>query len=669
MRHYIAIIVAVLASTLSPAANAQDKFQTYTVKDGDTCTSIAREVYGDARAYHHIHEHNDLSSDGYACRPGVELRLPVLPDQPEAQLLARAGNVRAKPPNKTWDPVDVGADLFSAWRVNTLEQSRAELGFRDSSELQMTENTLVVIFGPSKASARRVAARRANVEKGRLKSQLAALSGQQFEVETPHARATLDAGRAQVTVDEDESRIANHTGTPVGVTAPDGSGAVRVQAGQGTRVLRGQPPEKPRPLPATPQWTQNFSPRALTIAGTRATVRAEWKPVAAAKHYYVEVTRDRRQIDVLFSKRTPASVDSLEMRGLPPGEYFVSIVAIDDGEFESIPSELRRLTVLELGTQASHVVEAESAEIVLGGVLRAPRGTRCAVRDAEGNEAFAEVVRLSREGTRTVVCEGEDGRLSTDIEVVKPTLRVVAPESGAARAMQGSMNAVDVAFTPGLPADVTAKTAGDGLEAKSLQIGPDRLRINLTAGQEAQPGTSTVELYYQDVLLGDFEVIVESAESGGSGPQTGAVETEYLLTALVGYDAVSVSPYWGENFPAAGASLEIGLGSAPTRHFAAEARAGFGLHSGDELETVITLRAQALAGWFDSTIAPHAGLGVSWQGVLGADDRFSPRASIGIMPSLNQYLRLRGEIAIDATPIAGTIQLLPEARLGLSLRF
>lgn len=664
MKLWIPVILAGLVATLSSTATAQETFQTYTVKEGDTCTSIAREFYGDARAYHHIHEHNDLSSDGYACRPGVELRLPVLPDQPEAQLLARAGSVRAKPPNESWDPVDVGADLFSAWRVNTLDRSRAELGFRDSSELQMTENTLVVIFGPSKTTAQRTAARRATVERGRLKSQLAAMSGQ-VEVETPHARATLDEGRSQVTVEDEESRIANHTGKPVGVTAPDGSGAVSVQAGHGTRVVRGKPPEKPRPLPPTPQWSQSFTPRALTIAGAKATVRAEWKPVAAAQRYYVEVTRGRRQIDVLFSERTPASVHSLEMRGLPPGEYFVSIVAIDDDEFESIPSELRRLTVLELGTQPSHLVNAEAAEIVLGGVLRAPHGTRCAL---DGDE-LSEVIRLSTEGSHMVICEHEDRRLSTRVEVVKPKLRLIAPESGSPRAMQGSMSAVDIEFLPGLPPEVAARTSQAELEAKSLQIGPDRLRVNITAARDAAPGASTVELYFREVLLGSFEVVVEPAETVDHVGRGEAAAAEYLLTAMVGYDAVSASPYWGDGFPAAGATFEVGLGSAPTRHFAAEMRAGLGLHSGDDVATVITLRAQALAGWFDAWLAPHAGLGVSWQGIVNGDNRFSPRASVGVMPTLNQHLRLRGELAVDATPVAGSLRLLPEARLGVALRF
>lgn len=675
MKCRILIALAVLTLVAPSVASAQETFETYTVEKGDTCTSIAREFYGDARAYEHIHEHNDLSDDGYACRPGMTLRLPVLPDQAEAQLTARAGNVRAKPPESAWDPVDVGAELFSAWRVNTSDRSRAELGFRDSSQLQMTENTLVVIYGPSKANARRTVARRATVEKGRLKSQLAALSGQKVDVETPDAKATLESGRAQVTVDGSESRIANHDGKPVAVTDPNGSGAVSVNAGHGTRVRKGKPPEKPRPLPPTPSWTQNFSPRALVVAGNSATVRAEWNKVAAAEHYHVEVTRTRRQIDVIFSERVPASIDSLEMRGLPPGDYFVSIVAIDADEFESIPSKLRRLRVLELGARASHVLEADTSKIMLGGTLRAPGNMRCAV---EGGEP-AEVLRLTSEGAHDITCEGDEGALATTVEVVKPTLRVSAPADVPAgegiAVRQGAMSAVDVQFEPGLPPDVVARVSEQAsnskqaLEARPLQVSPDRMRVNLTAARDATPGPSTVELYFRDVLLGSFEVTIDEAETAAPAAPDAQRPAEYLLSAMVGYDAVGADPYWGAGFPSVGSSVEVGLGTAPTRHFAAEARAGVGLHSGEQFETVVTLRAQAFAGLFDIALAPHAGVGVSWQGVLDGDARFSPRASLGVMPTVNERFRLRGEVGVDVTPVGGSIRFLPEARLGVSLRF
>lgn len=655
--------LVVLMLSHAPLAAAQESFQTYTVKKGDTCTSIAREFYGDARAYNHIHEYNDLSEDGYACRPGTKLRLPILPEQAEAKLTARAGKVRAKPPKSEWDPVDVGAEFFKAWRVNTLQRSRAELDFRDSAQLQMTQNTLVVIYGPTKESAKRTIARRATVEKGRLKTRLAGLTGSRVEVETPHARATFDTGRGQVTVDDNESRVANHSGKPVTVSSAKGKGRVSVRAGQGTRVRRGKPPEKPRPLPATPTWTKGFTPRALALAGADATVRAAWNPVKKASAYYVEVSRGRRQIDVLFSKRVPAKIHKLEMRGLPPGDYFVSIVAIDADEFESIPSKLRRLRVDELGAEATQILEANDGQVMLGARLHAPRGLRCAPKGAEPAEVFA----LETEGSHEITCHGDGVEVTTQLDAVRPTMSVDTGEGAAFPMRQGALRAVDADFEPALPSGVTARVSREGLHAKALQVGPDRLRVNLTADNDAA-GPYDVELFYRDVRLGGFQVEVNEAHAASQTPAQ-TIDAEYLLTALVGYDAVGADPYWPSAFPRTGASLEFGLGTAPTDHFAAEARLGLALHSGDTLATVATARAQALAGWFQTPAAPHVGLGVSWQGVVDGEQRFSPRASVGVMPTLGEHWRLRGELSVDATPVDGAMRFLPEARVGVSLRF
>jgi hypothetical protein len=657
----MAALLATLLLTME--AFAQQKFNTYTVKEGDTCTSIAREFYGDAQAYHHIHEHNDLSDQGYACRPGTTLKLPILPEQPEARVMARAGEVRAKPPKSQWDPVDVGAELYEAWRVNTLERSRAELGFRDNSELQMTENTLVVIYGPSKEKARRTVTRRATVEKGRLKTRLADLSGSKMEVDTPDSRIQFASGRGLVTVDDGESRIANHDGDPVRVAAADGSNAVSVKAGQGARVETGKAPEPPRPLPPTPNWSKQFSPQALTLGGGKSTVKASWNAVSQASAYRVEVSRTQRQIDVLFSKKVPSKITSLEMQNLPPGDYYVSIVSIDDDKFESIPSKLRRLRVLALGVEPGQRVDESSNKVLLGATLDAPRGMTCAVGDAPPAESLV----MSSAGEQEVTCTGDEVNTSTRVAVVTPT--ATRADGGDVVAIApGALETFDVVFEPGLPRSVDART-GEGLDAKPMQVGPSTMRVNLTAARESAAGTSTVELVYEDVVLGTFDVEIDEAGSEVEGSGAPAVTAEYLAFALLGYDAVAADPYWNAGVPAAGATVELGVGTLPTRHFAGELRAGFSLHAGDATEQIISVSGQAMAGWFNTGVAPYGGIGLGWHALLGGESRFAPRAALGVMPSLGERLRIRGELGLNATPIDGRFRFLPEARVGVSLRF
>lgn len=664
MRFSIRVFLSLLGlAFLAQPAWAQQEFQTYKVEPGDTCTSIAAKFYGDARAYHHIHEHNDLSEYGYACQSGITLKLPVLPDQAEAEVIGRVGSVRAKRPEASWDPIDIGAELYTAWRVNTLEKSRADLGFRDSSQLKMTENTLVVIYGPSKTSAERTTMRRASVERGRLKTSLAGLSGQEFEVDTPEAVATMEKGKAQVTVDEDVSRIANHEGKPVAVTDKKGAGRVQVRQGQGTRVKKGQRPEKPRALPATPKWDEEFSPRALVVPGAQGTVQAKWEPVDGAEAYFIEVTRTRRQLDVVFSQRVPQNIHALQMQGLPAGNYYVSVVAIDKDEFESIPSELRRLRVLELAVSPESVVDAAESKVLLGSAMRAPVGMTCAAGEGEPAEIFT----LDTLGAQEIRCASDAVELSAQVEVVPPQVEL---SDDAVTLAPGEFESVEVDFSPQPLAEVEADPEHGGIFAQVLGFEAGRLKIRLIATEEAPPGPSNINLFYKNVPLGNFEVTVDPKK-----PKRPVVEPaeeprgEYLLSVLAGYDAGGVDPFWERSFPEHAAALELGLGTAPTRYFAGEARAGLALYPGDSAETMLTVRAQAMAGWFDAALAPHAGLGLSWFNRFGADNRFAPRASLGLMPELSPNWRLRAEIAADFTPVDGEIRFLPEARLGAAWRF
>jgi hypothetical protein len=664
-----AITLSAAIVSIPSAAVAQDKVRTYTVESGDTCTSIARDFYGDAQAYYHIHQNNDLSAQDYACREGTTLKLPVLPDRPEARLLARAGDVRAKPPKSAWDPIDVGGELFEAWRVNTLERSRAELGFQDSSELQMTENTLVVIYGPSKQSSRRTVARRARVDKGRLKTRLAGLSGKSVQIDTPTATANFDSGKAQVTVDDSESRVANHSGKPVTVASPNGSNAVAVKSGHGTRIKKGKPPEKPRPLPPTPAWSTGFVPQGLSLANAGGVVRASWNKVAQADAYYVEVSRDRRQIDVIFSEKTPATITNLEMRQLPPGDYYVSIVSIDTDKFESVPTKLRPLQVFELKVAGSQVVDRAEASVVLGATLDAPRGMECAV----GDGAKSAQLTLRQPGTHQVNCTNDQGATSVTVDVVRPELTLTDPSARPAILQKGATGAIGVRFAPAVPDGVVARTS-DGLAAKPLQVAPDELRINLTAAADAPTTTSSVELYFDDIQLGSFEVDVRSASTARTYAPSGGDDSEFFASALLGYDAAGLSPYWSPALSQVGGSVELGVGAIPSAYFAGEVRLGGALHAGtlgesSQVDTLLSLRAQAMGGAFESFAAPYAGLGVGWQLAAGYDGRASMRAAVGVMPSMSVGLRLRGEIAVDATPVDGTLRYLPQARLGVAYRF
>src|SRR5690554_219935 len=663
MKYWINSALICLFLGVQAPVFAQDSFVSYTVVPGDTCTSIALAFYGDARAYNHIHDYNHLSKEGYACRPGMTLRLPILPEQPEAQLVARTGEVRAKPPKAEWDPVDVGAGFFEAWRVNTLARARAELGFRDESEIQMQQNTLVVIYGPSKDSADRRIGRRAHVDRGRLKTALSDLSGSPLDVSTPDASAHFVSGKAQVTVDEGKSRIANHSGKAARVSAPDGSGAVAVKAGQGTRVQRGKRPEKPRPLPATPVWDDAFSPAALTFMGGSATVDAAWKPVNNAHAYYVEISRGVRQLDVLFSKRVAATTHALQMQQLPAGRYYVSIVAIDKTEFESIPSKLRRLRVYELGVNPSQIIDASANQFMLGTPFKAPRGMQCQIGEGE----FDESIRLQEVGEQQIRCKDETAQVQMIVHAMEPQVEVLEVSGGEVVMRRGETRSVDVKFSPRLPSSLRVE-GGEGVALKAQKLDAQTMRVTVAARPNAAIGASDIGIFFEDLRLGGLAVSVEPGEAlAPAMPTEEFVAPEYLLSVLLGYDLVGVDSYWGDDFPATGASIEVGLGLVPTRYFAAEARLGLSTHMGDSAEVILGARAQAMAGLFERAAAPYLGMGAGWK--TGPEARFGLRPSLGVMPQIGESMRLRAEVGADLTPVSGALRVLPELRVGAAWSF
>jgi hypothetical protein len=391
-------------------------------------------------------------------------------------------------------------------------------------------------------------------------------------------------------------------------------------------------------------------------------VKASWKPVSQANSFRVEVSRTRRQLDVLFSKKVPASITSLEMRNLPPGDYFVSIVSIDDDKFESIPSKLRKLRVLALGAEPGEIVGEN--KVLLGATLDAPRGATCAVGDADATETLT----MTKVGEQHITCGADDTSATMTTQVVAPTAVRVASDEQNTSIRPGALETFDVQFEPGLPQGVEARTA-EGLEAKPMQVGPKKMRVNLTAAPEAAAGRSEISLIYGDVVLGTFDVEIKEPERAEAGGAAQAVSAEYLAFTLLGYDAVGADPFWNDAVAGAGATLEVGVGTLPTRNFAGELRAGFALHAGDATSQVVSLRGQAMAGWFSTAVAPYAGIGLGWQAILGGESRFSPRTAVGVMPSLGERLRVRGELGLSATPVDGAFRFLPEARLGVSLRF
>ncbi|MCA9650209.1 MAG: FecR domain-containing protein [Myxococcales bacterium] len=350
-------VAAAAAAVAAPEPAPPVETIEYTIRKGDTCAKIATERYGDRKHFEVIHQYNRWLGPTmpHHLEEGQVLILPktLPPELPDAEVTAARRKVEARPPEAAqWSSARPGLDLYRGWRVNTQERASAEITFRDYSRIEMRENTLVIIYGGSRSRSRRETTE-ATLDRGALRARLGAYTGKTSESEvtvtTPSAVAELEGGTSLVTVDDGgTSRVANHGDGKAKVGSSTGGGAkVKVGPKMGSKVVKGERPSAARPLPPTPVWSGRMA-TTFVAAGGRGTIRGSWAPAEKAARYRVEIASQPDGRELVASQTVPATINRFEAQGLPAGDYYVSVAAIDDDDFESPPSDHRKLSLVSV---------------------------------------------------------------------------------------------------------------------------------------------------------------------------------------------------------------------------------------------------------------------------------------------------------------------------------
>jgi hypothetical protein len=347
----------------------------YTVQAGDTCALVALKTYGDATRYDLVHQGNpDLGPEPHKLKAGQVLHLPPAP--PDAKLTSVRNTVQVNAaPGRPNDP------LFRGNRVTTASSAAADIEFRDTTDLELGENTLVVIFGDSAArAAKSRTASDVTLMNGRLRAHLAELAGgkpaKPVTIETAAGLANVGPGEIQIHVDEKKTtRLAVYQGHS-SITAQRRT--VKVDQGFGSKADDGKPPTPPRPLPPAPVWSTPFPQMVLatdavgpTVAGTYA---AGTGPGDAPAAWHVAIANDERFRDIVVDARVSLSVVRLEARELKRGTYFARVSAIDADKFEGAYGPVARIVVADVK------VAPEPDHHATLDVL--PHGFACAVGDS-----------------------------------------------------------------------------------------------------------------------------------------------------------------------------------------------------------------------------------------------------------------------------------------------
>ncbi len=502
----LALCAPALVFGALPQASAQngdgDQEETirYTIQQGDTCYGIAQRFFGNPRQCHEvIYRYNpQMGTDASNIRPGVTITIPVRTrNAPDARVTRTRREVQARASGSAdWRQARRGLGLYRGWHVSTEPAASAEVTFRDESQIQMRENTLVIIYGGSSTNTARRRTGQATLERGSLRSRLGDL---RLQVDTPSGETQLNGGSSVVSVDEEGgSVVSNHSGGSARVRGASGA-PVTVRPGYGSTVARGERPARPRPLPAAPTLSE-ATPRAFVgIVRAGGTLRGEWDEVPDARYYRVEISTEEDGSGLIAAVQAPANVRRFEVHRLPAGTYYVRLATIDSHRLESRPSARVPLTMALVGLHSPGADEpdtdsvaegdwgrpAETPQVLRGAEFVSPEGFQCSLSDATPAPRGA----LERHGRAEITCVDAEGRAQPALAVLveEPTLTLQGAAPGVSPALtrhQPQEVRVQLEAEQELPATLRF-SAPEGVEVSETRREGDELIASVTATEDA----------------------------------------------------------------------------------------------------------------------------------------------------------------------------------------
>ncbi|XCN71110.1 MAG: FecR domain-containing protein [Candidatus Electrothrix aestuarii] len=235
----------------------------------------------------------------------------------------KSGTVENRQPEAArWQKTKLQQRFEERERVRTLADSRGRIKFSDQSQISLDEHALVVIGSMEKNVIRSSYSNSVSMIKGDIQFHLASISQQKrFKVKLPNITTDIRSLDFLTSLDEENvARIANYDGE-IDISA--GGGQVTVKKNQGTKIVPGQKPTKPKellppPTMLTPKPEQKFY---------GAQVLFTWKPVSRARRYQIELSNTSSFSMLLAADKI--SGQRFQWQAPSAGVYFFRIKTID----------------------------------------------------------------------------------------------------------------------------------------------------------------------------------------------------------------------------------------------------------------------------------------------------------------------------------------------------
>lgn len=235
-----------IISACSLSLIAED-FMNYEVIKGDTLSKISKEHLSDPRKWRDLLLYNKIESPNLI-RPGLVLKIPdylskksnALPiTTPLAKVISKVGLLKLKKTGmEEWNDIDVNKELILNDIVRTAENSSAEIDFFESPKtiILMREQSIM------KIKLEDVKGIELKLGEVYIKTERKDTDKVKFKIRTSSATSEVKGTEFQVFSDDKVSKYGCYEGT-INVSAENQT--VKVPAGFGTIVIKGQPPMKP----------------------------------------------------------------------------------------------------------------------------------------------------------------------------------------------------------------------------------------------------------------------------------------------------------------------------------------------------------------------------------------------------------------------------------------
>ena len=316
----------------SITVQAADEDWVYTTRPGDTLWDISKTYLVGAEYWPKVQKYNEIKNPKLL-PPGTRLLIPVnwLKQQPTpAVIIAVSGsaNVRA---SKKADPVPLtaGMKINIQNTVITDNKSIVVLRFADESRLVIQQNSIVDFNMLSAHGTSGMVDTRMRLQQGRVESRVVPFKNNKsrFEITTPAAVASVRGTEFRVSMNPESETMFSEVIEGKVAVASEGVTQV-VNAGFGTKAVKGKPPLTPQQLLAAADLSM------LSSTFHTSPVSFSWTALDGAKSYHVEIAPSSDFISILLDKNV--SQPELSWDTTETGKFSLRVSAVNDSGSEGL---------------------------------------------------------------------------------------------------------------------------------------------------------------------------------------------------------------------------------------------------------------------------------------------------------------------------------------------